>query len=209
MDVSNPIRSVIPSVHGDVLVVLARTDVPLTGRGIAGLVEGASRSGVQKALVALTQAGVVLVETHPPANLYRLNRRHLAADAIVELATMRSRLIAAMRRHLASWDRAPWGAWFFGSAARGDGSVSSDLDVLLVRPDSVTDLNVGWVTHVDRFADDVNAWTGNPCAVIEYSRREFDGLLASDQRLASELRTDGIALTDRPVPKRAPVERAS
>ena len=209
MDISNPIRSVIPSVHGDVLAVLARTDAPLTGRGIAGLVEGVSRAGVQKALVALTNAGVVLVESHPPANLYRLNRRHLAAAAIAELATMRSRLITAMSEQLGPWDPAPWGAWLFGSAARGDGSLSSDIDVLIVRPDSVDELDANWSEQVDRFVDDVSAWTGNPCAVIEYSCSEFDDLLASDERLASDLRADGIALTDRRVPRRARTRSAS
>jgi len=209
MDVSNPIRSVIPSVHGDVLAVLARTDVPLTGRGVAGLVEGVSRSGVQKALLALTQAGVVLIEHQPPANLYRLNREHLAADAIVALATIRQRLISAMRTDLASWDRPAWGAWLFGSAARGDGSAASDIDVLIVRPDGVTDLDVDWADDVDRFAADVAGWTGNPCAVIEYSRSEFDALLISGERLAEELRTDAIGLTDRRVPHRAAAARAS
>jgi hypothetical protein len=208
MDVSHPIRSVIPSVHGDVLAVLARTDAALTGRGVAGLVEGVSRAGVQKALAALVESGVVLVQHQPPANLYRLNRQHLAADAIVALATMRQRLLEAMRVHLASWDRPPWGAWLFGSAARADGSVASDIDVLIVRPREVTDLDAEWADDVDQFIADVTAWTGNGCAVIEYSRAEFDALIASDQRLARELRSDGIGLTDRRLPHR-PAARAS
>lgn len=204
MDVSNPIRSVIPSVHGDVLAVLARTDAPLTGRGIAGLIDGVSPAGVQKALVALTEAGVVLVERHPPANLYRLNRSHLAADAIVELASIRSRLLSAMREHLGSWRPRPWGAWLFGSAARGDGSVGSDIDVLIVRPDRVSELDHDWTAQVERFVADVSAWTGNPCAVVEYSRTEFDELLASGSRLATDLRADALTLADRTLPKRSP-----
>jgi hypothetical protein len=37
MDLTNPIQSVIPSAHGAVLNVLARTDEPLSGRRIAEL----------------------------------------------------------------------------------------------------------------------------------------------------------------------------
>lgn len=209
MDVSNPIRSVIPSLHGDVLSVLGRTEVPLTGRGIAGLIEGVSPAGVQKVLSALTEAGIVDVERHPPANLYRLNRSHLAAGAIVELATIRSRLLDAMRDHLDSWTPGPWGAWLFGSAARGDGSVGSDIDVLIVRPHRVSEDDDAWTDQVDRFVADVSAWAGNPCAVVEYSRCEFDDLLGSRQRLANELRSDAIALTDRPLPRRARKVRGS
>lgn len=200
MDLSSPIRSVIPSVQGDVLAVLARTDAPLTGRGVAALIEGVSRSGVQKALVALVDAGLVLVDAHPPANLYRLNRRHLAAEAISELATMRSRLMAAMSDRLADWQPAPWGAWLFGSAARGDGSTGSDIDVLIVRPDEVVDSNETWVDQVDRFIDDVASWTGNPCAVIEYTHGEFDDMISAVGRLARDLRADAIPLTSRRLP---------
>jgi len=200
VDVSNPIRSVIPSVQGDVLAVLARTDVPLTGRGIAGLLEDVSRSGVQKALVALVDAGLVLVERYPPANLYRLNRRHLAAAAITELATLRSRLITAIRDHLSTWDPAPWGAWLFGSAARSDGTASSDIDLLIVRPDSIDETNHAWSEQVDRLADDVSAWTGNPCAIVEYRRSELDEALRRDDRLIRDIRSDGIDLTGRRMP---------
>lgn len=209
MDVANPIRSVIPSLHGDVLAVLARSGSPLTGRGVAGLIEGASPAGVQKALSALAEAGIVLVESHPPAKLYRLNRRHLAAAAIDDLASMRPRLIAAMRDQLSSWDPAPWGAWLFGSSARGDGSSASDIDVVLVRDDRVTDGDQRWIEQLEQFVADVTAWTGNPCSVIDYSRSEFVDLLESNQRLVDDLRSDGVALTDRRLPRRSPKRSAS
>lgn len=89
------------------------------------------------------------------ANLYRLNREHLAAAAIDELATLRSRLLAAMRDHLASWRPAPWAAWLFGSTARSDGSAESDLDVLIVRHNRVKDDHPIWAELTERFAADV------------------------------------------------------
>lgn len=204
MDLRNPIRSVIPSAHGNVLTILARTDQPLSGRGVAALTDGQlSPKGVNLALRALVAAGVVLVDDHPPAKLYRLNRRHLAADAVIALAELRPRLIEAMRAALASWDRPPAGAWLFGSAARGEGDADSDLDVVIVRNNDVDAEDPQWTAQVDGFTDDVRAWSGNRCAVVEYSDHEFTELMASDERLARDLRTEGVALTGRHLARRS------
>ena len=70
MDLSNPIHSVIPSVQGDVLVTLARSGRPLSGRGVAELVsDRASPSGVKAALRSLVASGLVTAEPHPPVIL--------------------------------------------------------------------------------------------------------------------------------------------
>jgi hypothetical protein len=43
MNLSEPIASVIPGAYGPVLAALVRAGVPLSGRQIAGLVEGKER----------------------------------------------------------------------------------------------------------------------------------------------------------------------
>lgn len=210
MNLSNPIQSVIPALQGQVLAVLARTSQPLTGRGVAGLVgDRASVAGVNVALRSLVASGLVLGEEHPPSILYRLNRRHLAAHSIEELADLRGQLLEAVREHLASWSIAPWGAWLFGSMARGEGSADSDIDIVLVRPDHVAADDSRWLSQIDFFVDDVKAWTGNPCRVVEYSATEFDDLLTGPERLPTDLRTDGLALTSRRLPRRPAVSGAA
>lgn len=204
MDLSSPIRSVVPSSHGDVLAVLARTDRALSGRQVAGLTGGrVSQKGANLALRALASAGLVVVEDHPPAKLYRLNRRHLAADAVQALASLRERLIDGIRFSLGEWAIPAHGAWLFGSAARGDGQVASDIDVLVVRPDAVGDDDDTWLSQVAHLVDDVTAWTGNSCEVVEYSADEFEELMASDEALAEALRRESIALTTHRLPPRA------
>jgi hypothetical protein len=202
VDLSSPIRSVIPGSQGVVLAVLARTDRPLTGRRVAELTDGRlSQTGANLALRALERAGLVLVEAQPPAKLYRLNRQHLAAPSIEALATLHDRLIAAMTEHIASWAIPTDGAWLFGSAARGDGDESSDIDVLVLRPDEVDD---AWDDQVEQFATAVTAWTGNRCAVIEYTAGEFAELMQRpEDRLAVGLRADAVALTSAKLPRRA------
>jgi hypothetical protein len=208
MDLGNPIRSVIPSAQGDVLAVLARTDQPLTGRRVAALTNRrVSQKGTNLALRALLEAGLVIVEDHPPAKLYSLNRRHLAANPIEELASLRDRLIEAMRAQLASWLIPAWGVWLFGSAARGDGDETSDIDVLVVRPDEVDDADPRWLNQVERFVAAVTAWAGNSCEVVEYALSEFDALLSRDDRLACDIRSDGINLTSQRLPRRSPAGR--
>ena len=44
MDLTDPMQSVIPSAHGAVLSVLARTDEPLSGRRVAELTRPGSLS---------------------------------------------------------------------------------------------------------------------------------------------------------------------
>jgi len=191
MDLSNPIHSVIPSVQGDVLVALARSGRPLSGRGVAELVSGrASPSGVKAALRSLVASGLVTAEPHPPVILYRLNRRHLAAEGIESLANLRGRLIDSMREHIAAWTAPSRGAYLFGSTARG------------CDPDDPT-----WLGQLHDFASDVTAWTGNDCRIIESSEKEVGELLASSDRLARNLRSDAIILSGRHLARLAPLSQ--
>jgi hypothetical protein len=204
MDLSSPIRSVVPGARGEVLAVLARTTQPLSGRRVAELTDGrVSQKGANLALRALVSSGVVLSEDQPPAKLYRLNRDHLAAPSIEGLATLRERLVAAMRSHLAGWEVPAWGAWLFGSAARGDGGEDSDVDLLVVRSDDVDEDDARWLDQVEGLVADVTAWTGNRCSVVEYGADEFERLMAGRGRLAASLRSDALNLTDRRLPNRA------
>lgn len=183
----------IPSVHGVVLGVLARTDAPLSGRRVAQLAAGrAGQWRVNQVLSELAEAGIVTREHHPPAYLYQLNRAHLAASAIVSLATLRDQLLERMRATTEAWSPPGAAVWLFGSAARGDGDVTSDIDVLVLRPDGVDDEAPAWLDQLDRFAADVTAWTGNPCTLVEYSESEFEGLVARGERLVDELRADAL-----------------
>lgn len=198
MDLRAPMRSVIPSAHGAVLQVLANTGEPLNGRQIAGLTGGRlSVKGTYNALQALVAAGIVTVETRPTEKLYTLNRRHLAAPAIELLAQLRRRLLEAIRGRLGTWSPPPDGAWLFGSAARGDGDSTSDIDIAIVRPDRVPEDHPSWNHQTEGLIEDVLSWTGNRCSLIEYSRAEFMDLMQGTERLADELRRDGIHLGGR------------
>jgi predicted nucleotidyltransferase len=196
MDLANSISSVIPGAYGDVLAVLARTDVPLSGRRVASLTRGqSSRRRVDAVLAELARTGVALVQHAPPAKLYRLNRDHVAAAGIVELASLRETLLSRIRAELASWQLMPQAAWMFGSAARGDAGIDSDIDLLLLTPPLLGDENEEvWAGQVDALRELVLAWSGNELDVLALSEGELRDLHDRGERLVDELRADALVL---------------
>ena len=195
MDFRSPIATVIPGARGEVLGILAATTAPLTGRGIAELASGAvSQSGVSKALAPLVASGLVTCERAGAANLYRLNRDHVAADAVLSAAGAHLELLDRIATTVNSWTPRPVAVWMFGSAARGRATPSSDVDILIVRPDGIDDTDHSWDTNVLRLVDAVHRWSGNTCECLEYSSSEFASLVKTGDPLIASLRRDGIVI---------------
>ncbi len=204
MDLSSPISSVIPSSQGAVLAVLARAGQWLSGRKVADMTEGrVSQPRVNKILQDLTVAGLVLREDHPPAKVYRLNRDHVAANAIVALAEQWTTLLQRIQDDLAEWNPEPVSACLFGSAARGEAGVSSDIDVLLIAPDDVLEPKtlgeMVWESQVDDLVDKIYRWSGNACEVLQLTTAEVQAAVDRDDRLVRDLQSDAIALQGRDI----------
>jgi predicted nucleotidyltransferase len=200
VDLASPISSVIPTAHGAVLAVLARTDAPLSGRQVAAMTRGRfGQSRVNEVLGELAYAGVVLREEHPPSKVYRLNRHHVAADGITALADQWNALVKRLRAELDGWQTHVHAAWIFGSAARGEGGPGSDIDVLIVRGDSPSIRSDAdeeqWESQLQRFVEQVRRWSGNPCEVLELTVAEIHEAVARDDRLVKDLRDHAIPLT--------------
>jgi predicted nucleotidyltransferase len=200
---SSPISSVIPSAHGAVLAVLARTTEPLSGRRVAALTDGkVGQWRANEVLGALADTGIVLREHRPPAKLYRLNRDHVAAPGIIALADQWGDLLRRIRDEFADWSRPPVTACLFGSAARGEAGPDSDIDILLVPSDDVAaseDADRAWQEQVDQLTESVRIWSGNTCEVLELTAAELADAVARDDRLVRDLRQDAIALTGRDI----------
>jgi len=196
MDLSSPISSVAPSAHGAVLAVLSRAGGSLSGRQVAALTNG--RFGqwrVNEVLGQLTEAGIVLREVRPPAKLYRLNREHVATPGIEALANQREVLLSRIRSELARWDVPADAVWLFGSAARGDGDATSDIDLLLVRPVSVGADEPAWLRQIDDLSEHIGTWSGNRCEVLELSRTELATMVSRGESIVADLRHDALTLS--------------
>jgi len=190
-----PVSTVVPGLHGQVLGVLARTEQPLTGRAVAGLLRGAgSASGVQKVLDDLVSSGVVISEPAGRARLYVLNREHVAYEAIDSLARLRDVLLERIRAEVESWPVPAKAVWLFGSTARAEGDVSSDLDLLIVRPDDIDESDPRWLEQLEKLSTHATAWSGNSCEIVEYAAADLAALVARGERLADELRRDAVPI---------------
>lgn len=198
MELRSPLASVIPGAAGEVLLVLARASHELTGNVIASLTDGkASQTGANKALKKLVASGLVLARPAGNAILYSLNRDHLAAGPVLELADLRSVLLARIKAHVAGWKVQPVSVVLFGSMARGQGTASSDNDLLVIRPTNVDVEDELWVRQVTELSDAVQRWSGNVCEILEYSNDEFTALVLTGDTLVDNLRNDAVGLVGR------------
>ncbi len=195
---SSPYAALLSPAEGPILVVLAGTTKPLSGREVARI-SGVSVNGAWKALRRLADHGVVKEEpAGGNATLYTLNRDHLAADAIVTLARLRSILIDRIKEHLASWEIQPAHASMFGSAARGDGDTASDIDIFIVRPRGVDEEDTRWRSQINALADGVLSWTGNHASISEIPEADLARLRRERPPVVENVEKDGITLLGEP-----------
>jgi predicted nucleotidyltransferase len=199
MDLSHPQAAVCPSLEGEILVTLARTSRPMTGREVARLVRRGSQSGINRALRRLAEHGIVLRQEAGRAILFTLNRDHLGAGAVEQLASIRERLFGQLKARCAEWRIGARHVSVFGSAARGDGGTESDIDVFIVRPRNVDADTPQWREQLDALARDVERWTGNAAGISEVSERELSRLRKEKPAVADELRKDAHVLIGEPI----------
>ena len=196
MELRHPIATVIPCVNGVVLGVLAATFEPLTGSEIARLSDDrVSQSSVSRVLPKMVQLGIVQAQPAGRAILYRLNRDHVAAGAILQAASLRDELFARMTATTSGWAVASVAVWVFGSAARDAGSSDSDIDVIVVRDERIDADDPLWNEQLTGLAGSVQSWSGNGCDLLEYTPAELWALVADGDALVKALLNDAITLT--------------
>lgn len=194
MDLRRPLTSVTPTLDGDALAVLAGGDVELSGREVHRLAGRGSEHGMRKVLDRLAGEGVVLRRSAGQANLYKLNRDHLAAAAIETLAGLRQELLRRMRAVVDAWDVAPQVVVLFGSAARGEARRESDIDLLVVRRDAVDPEDPAWRAQLTGLTEAITAWTGNDTRLLEYGRAEYAEAAAGGDSVLADVLRDGIEI---------------
>ena len=194
MDLSKPYSAIIPSLDGPVLNVLYRSSRPFTGAEVSRLLPKGSQRGVRLVLDRMSAHGLVHKERAGGAWIYSLNRSHIAFEAVADIMELRSSLFKQMGRNIAAWRIKPDHASVFGSAASGEGGVTSDIDVFLLRPDTVAEEDSGWRNQLQTFRSDVAALTGNHVSLIEASWTDLKSMLKRRPRVVDSLCDDSITL---------------
>ncbi len=199
MLLDRPMLTVTPTIDGDVLTVLARAEAAFTAPKVQRLLDRHSVPGVRKVLNRLVEQGIVNAEQVGRALTYRLNRDHLAAVPIVELAHLGDVLIERIRTAADSWDPAPLLVMLFGSAATQRMRVDSDIDVFVVgnEPSDASEL---WRAQIADLELDITNWTGNDARVLAYT---VDDLKHTNDPVVDDIARNGILIAgDRAVLRR-------
>lgn len=193
MELNRPMATITPTLDGDVLAVLARNDTTFSVGQLHRVLNRHSAEGIRKVLLRLTSQGVVLSNRVGNVHSYQLNRQHLAAGPIIELASLPQTLLKRLEDRLRSWAFPPTYAAVFGSAARGTMTEGSDLDLLLVRADD-TPIDI-WEEQVGDLMADVSTWTGNDARSLEYTVGELTA--ARDELVLRDVLNEGLTIAGR------------
>jgi predicted nucleotidyltransferase len=179
-----PFGGVIAGVRGAVLGVLLRTDAPLTGRQIHALVsDDYSLWTVQGALKTLTQLGLVNNQTIGRAGVHTVNEDHVSVAPLRALLDPIAVLTDTVRDVVGDEVQT---AILFGSIARGEAKIDSDVDLAVIAPPE-------WDRRTD-LEDAVRTRLGNACDVLVFTLEDFTRLSGTGEPVGREILTDGIAL---------------
>lgn len=192
MDLQHPLRSLVPSLDWAVLEVLAGTRSGIGASKIARLSHGGSRSGQAPILDRLVKQGLVAAEPANQGFLYRLNRHHLLAAAVLSAAGTRSRLLDLLGEEVGHLVPVPTHASVFGSFARGEADDDSDIDVLLLAADDQG--AAAWDPQIDRLQERVQLWTGNRCSCLALTVEGARQFATTGEPIVDNWVEDGLVL---------------
>ncbi len=195
MQLQSPFSVVTPTLDGEILAVLARVDSSLTVGQMRSLLPHRSDEGIRKAVRRLSAQGIVNSERVSAVVGHRLNRRHLVAPHVMAIARLRDTLIERMQESLKEWPTPPRWTALFGSAARGEMRVDSDIDLFMVDPGVDADL---WDTWTSAFAADVSAWTGNDLRILSLTEDEVRLGAAKRDPIIESLLVDALVVSGPP-----------
>ncbi len=200
MDLSRPLATLLPASDAGAITVLAGTAAALTGRRVAELAGESSHPSTLRALNRLVGQGIVFREAAGRANLYRLNRDHLLVPALLELVDAAERLRGRLAEAIASWPVPALHASLYGSAARGDATSTSDLDVLVVRAEDLAPVErQRWDDQLAELEATVFRWTGNRLSWLDTTPSDLRRAAAAGEPIFQSWRDDALLLTGRPL----------
>lgn len=200
MNLSEPATVVLAPGTAAVLRALVGADHAFTVRQLSR-VSGVSAPNTQRIVHRLAEHGLVTTTPAGRSILCRYNDDHLAAHAIRDLVTLRSRMLELLRQKIGEWAVAPVHVSLFGSGARGDGGTGSDLDLLVIRSDGLApDQRQRWDDQLWTTGEAARAATGNRVSWLELASADLAGTALSDEAIVTEWRRDGILLAGEPLP---------
>jgi predicted nucleotidyltransferase len=198
VDFARPVQAVIPGAQGRILAVLAETSAELNLRALARL-SGVSLAQASRVLPGLVSLGMIERRDVPPAALFRVVPEHVAVRAVMELSRARDMVLGELGRLAAKLSSPPVSVVVFGSLARGDAGVESDIDVVVVRPASVGEDSEAWRHDVEAWREEARRLSGNAVEIVEVGEGEIGRLLRSRRPMWKDVLRDGVVVYGAPL----------
>jgi predicted nucleotidyltransferase len=143
----------------------------------------------------------------PPSSLFRFVPDHVAAAAVLALSRSRERALEALGHHAAAMRPAPVSVVVFGSLARADADVASDIDVVIVRRHGVADDDT-WRATVEAWHGRARSLTGNRVEIVEIAEDDAARRLRRPSGLWSAVANEGITVFGAPIDELRQTARA-
>jgi hypothetical protein len=196
VDLSDPAAVLAPGLTLPLLRALASRATGATAEQLRQAAGVGTPAGVRRALERLAAHG--LVHDTPigqRGTLYQLNRDHLLYPAAQALLSAEQALPRLLGQAVSAWALPPLCAALYGSAARRDGGLDSDIDVLLIPPETLTDdESVVWEDQVHQLRHLVASWTGNPLQALVRTRAQLAELVQAGEPIIDEWYRDAVTV---------------
>ena len=181
MEFTSPLATVTPTVDGDVLAILARSDDWFTTTLLQEQIPTRSVPGIRNVLIRLGEQGIVQSMIVGRVHQYRLNRQHLAAESIIALARLRDAFIDRAAAAMGAWHEPPLFAALCPSS-------EPRLCIVAITPRRVHQQI--WNDQVSEFEGAARLWTGNDVTVIPVG----EDAVGEASTLLDEVAREGIAI---------------
>ena len=193
MDYTRPVQALIPGAQGDILAVLAETTAQLNLTTISRLA-GVSLAQTSRVLPELVHLGIVERVEAPPSALFRLIGDSLVGELIGSITNLRFQALHKVGHCCAALEVRPKLAIVFGSFARGEADADSDVDLVVVRPDSLEVGDATWADSALSLNRTIQRALGNPVNIIEIDADQLKLQLDSERELWNAIRTEGVVV---------------
>ena len=194
MDLTNPTRVLAPTIDLQLLTILAGVNGEMSGSEISRVANSATPRGVFKALKRLATEGIISIRVASRINFYSFNREHVATDSVIAAMGLRQKLFERIKGKVASWKIQPVSLAIFGSAARGDGTPESDIDLLVIRSNQVDEDSPVWQEQLYELSQLIYRWSGNQASLIQADEREIRQMVKSKKPILTSIKRDAIYL---------------
>jgi len=190
MDLQVPLATITPGLDSVALSVLAGADTAMSATQIQHVGGRGSRYGLVLVLERLVDHGLVIAIPAGRGNLYRLNRDHVLAPAVMAACQAR---VEAERRLVEAAGRLtpkPASVAIFGSVARGEATVDSDLDLLIIVATGLDTENEAWLGQIDELERQTRLWVGNPLQVTTVTLQQLASMISAGAPIVDEWERD-------------------